>query len=83
VTTSPLYEEYGDGAKHRRSLSIPPMWGEDGLVLIVSLINDNLIIASKKAVEKAKKDLMERLTVKTVETLKSTLDARFNGQRIP
>jgi hypothetical protein len=35
-------------------------YGEDGLVLIVSWIDDNLIIGSKQAVEKAKKDLIER-----------------------
>ncbi len=35
-------------------------WGEDGSVLIVSWIDDNLIIGSKKAVEKAKKELMQR-----------------------
>ncbi len=35
-------------------------WGKDGLVLIVSWIDDNLIMGSKKAVEKAKKDLMKR-----------------------
>ncbi len=39
-------------------------WGEDGLVLIVSWIDDNLIIGSKQAVEKAKKDLMERFDCK-------------------
>ncbi len=39
-------------------------WGEDGLVLIVSWIDDNLIIGSKKAVEKAKKDSMERFDCK-------------------
>jgi hypothetical protein len=35
-------------------------WGERGLVLTVSWIDDNLIIGPKKAVEKTKKDLMER-----------------------
>ncbi len=35
-------------------------WREEGLVLILSWIDDNLIIGSKKAVEKTKKDLMER-----------------------
>jgi hypothetical protein len=38
--------------------------GEGGLVLIVSWINDNLIIGSKQAVEKAKKNLMERFDCK-------------------
>jgi hypothetical protein len=36
-------------------------WGEEGLVLIVSWIDDILIIGSKKAVEKTMKDIMERL----------------------
>jgi hypothetical protein len=35
-------------------------WGEEGLVLIVSLIDDNLIIESKTAVEKTKRNIMER-----------------------
>jgi hypothetical protein len=39
-------------------------WGEKGLVLIVSWIDDNLIIGPKKAVEKTKKDLMERFDCK-------------------
>jgi hypothetical protein len=34
-------------------------WQEDRLVIIVSWIDNNLIIGSKKTVEKAKKDLME------------------------
>jgi hypothetical protein len=51
-------------------------WGNDGLVLIVTWIDDNLIIGSKKAVEKAKKDSMKDLTAMTVETLKSTWGAR-------
>jgi hypothetical protein len=34
------------------------------LVLILSWIDDNLIIGSKKAVEKAKKELMERFDCK-------------------
>ncbi len=39
-------------------------WGEDGLVLIVSWIDDNLIIGSKKAIEKTKRDLIERFDCK-------------------
>ncbi len=39
-------------------------WGEDGLVLIVSWIDDNLTIGSKKAVEIAKKGLMESFDCK-------------------
>ncbi len=39
-------------------------WGEEGLVLIVSWIDKNLIIGPKKAVEKTKKDLMERFDCK-------------------
>jgi hypothetical protein len=39
-------------------------WSEYGLVLIVSWIYDNLIIGSKKAVEKAKKELMQRFDYK-------------------
>jgi hypothetical protein len=35
-------------------------WGEDGLVLIVSWIDNNLLIEPKKAIEKTKKDLIER-----------------------
>jgi hypothetical protein len=34
-------------------------WGEEGLVLIVSWIDDNLIIGSKKVVDKTKKDIIE------------------------
>jgi hypothetical protein len=59
VSTASLYEKYGDDAEHRRSLSLPQR-GEEGLVLIVLWIDDNLIIGSKKAVEKTKKDIMER-----------------------
>jgi hypothetical protein len=51
-------------------------WGEKGFVLIVSWIDKNLEIRSKKAAEKTKKDIMKKLTVKTVESLKSTWDAR-------
>ncbi len=39
-------------------------WGEEGLVLIVSWIDDNLIIGPKKAVEKTKKDLTEMFDCK-------------------
>jgi hypothetical protein len=39
-------------------------WGEEGLVLIVSWIEDNLIVGSKKGVEKTKKDIMERFDCK-------------------
>ena len=39
-------------------------WGEEGFILIVLWIDDNLIIGSKKAVEKTKKDLMERFDCK-------------------
>jgi hypothetical protein len=39
-------------------------WGEEGLVLIVSWIDDNLIIGSKKAVKKTKRDIMERFDCK-------------------
>jgi hypothetical protein len=35
-------------------------WGEEGLVQIVLWIDNNLIIGSKKAVEKTTKDMMER-----------------------
>jgi hypothetical protein len=38
--------------------------GEERLVLTVSLIDDNLIIGSKKVVEKTKKDIMERFDCK-------------------
>jgi hypothetical protein len=51
-------------------------WGEEELVLIVSWIDNNLIIEPKKAVEKTKKELMENWTAKIVETSKSTWDAR-------
>jgi hypothetical protein len=34
-------------------------WGEEGLVLIVSGIDGNLIIGPKKAVKKTKKDLSQ------------------------
>ncbi len=39
-------------------------WGEDRLALLVSLIDENLIIGFKKAVEKTKKELMERFDCK-------------------
>jgi hypothetical protein len=39
-------------------------WGKEGLVLIVLWIDHNLIIGSKKAVEKTKKDIMERFDCK-------------------
>ncbi len=39
-------------------------WGEEGLVLIVSWIDNYLIIRSKKAVEKTKKVIMERFDCK-------------------
>jgi hypothetical protein len=39
-------------------------WGEEGLVLIVLWIDDNLIIGFKKAVEKTNKDIMERFDCK-------------------
>ncbi len=39
-------------------------WGEEGLVLIVLWIDDNLIIGPKKAVEKTKKDKIERFDYK-------------------
>jgi hypothetical protein len=44
-------------------LSLPKA-GEEGLVLIVSWIDDNIIIGSKKAVEKTKKNIMERFDCK-------------------
>ncbi len=39
-------------------------WSDNRLVLIVSWIDDNLIIGTKKAVEKSKKELMERFNCK-------------------
>jgi hypothetical protein len=39
-------------------------WEEEGLVLILSWIDDNMIIGPKKAVEKTTKDLMERFDCK-------------------
>ncbi len=39
-------------------------WGGEGLALIVSWIDDNLLIGPKKSVEKTKKDLMERFDSK-------------------
>jgi hypothetical protein len=39
-------------------------WGEEGLVLIMLWIDNNLIIVSKKAVEKTKKDIIEILVCK-------------------
>ncbi len=39
-------------------------WGEERLVLIVSWIDNNLIIGPNKAVEKTKKDLMKRFDCK-------------------
>jgi hypothetical protein len=63
ASTAPLHEKYGDDMEHRRSLSLPQMGGE-GLVLIVSWIDDSLIIGFKKEFEKTKKDIMERFECK-------------------
>jgi hypothetical protein len=51
-------------------------WGEEGLVLIVSW-NDNLIIGSKKAVEKTKKDIMERFDCKDCGEIKECVGCKI------
>jgi hypothetical protein len=52
-------------------------WGEEGLVLIVLWIDDNLIIRSKKAVKKTKKDLMERFDCKDCEDIKEYMGCKI------
>jgi hypothetical protein len=52
-------------------------WGEDRLVLIVSWIDDNLIIGSKKAVEKAKKELMQRFNCKDCGDLEEYMGCKI------
>jgi hypothetical protein len=58
-------------------------WGEEGLVLIVLWIDDNLIIGSKKAVEKAKKYLMERFYCKDCGDIEEYVECKIVRQRIP
>jgi hypothetical protein len=52
-------------------------WGEEELVLIVSWIDNNLIIGPKKAVEKTKKDLMERLDCKDCGDIKEYVGCKI------
>ncbi len=52
-------------------------WGEDGLVLIASWIDDNLIIGSMKAVEKAKKELMQRFDCKAFRDLEEYIGCKI------
>ncbi len=52
-------------------------WGEEGLVLIVSWIDNNLIIGPKKAVEKTKKDLMERFDCKDCGDIKEYIGCKI------
>ncbi len=62
-------------------------WVEDRLVLIVlmtlSWIDDNLIIGSKKAVEKAKKELMQRFNFEDCEDLEEYLRCKVKWTRMP
>ncbi len=52
-------------------------FSEDGLVLIVSWIDNNLIIKSKKAVEKAKKMLMQKFDCKDCGDLEEYVGCRI------
>jgi hypothetical protein len=52
-------------------------WGEEGLVLIVSWIDDNLIIGPKNVVEKTKKDLMERFDCKDCGDIKEYMGCKI------
>ncbi len=52
-------------------------WGEKGLVLILLWIENNLIIRYKNAVEKAKKDLMERFDCKDCGDLEEYVGFRI------
>jgi hypothetical protein len=51
------------------------------LVLIVSWIEDNLIIKPKKAVEKTKKDLMERFDCKDCGDIKEYMGCIIEGTK--
>ncbi len=52
-------------------------WGEEGLVLIVSWIDDNMIIGPKKAVQKTKKDLMKRFDCKDCGDIKEYMGCKI------
>jgi hypothetical protein len=52
-------------------------WGEEGLVLIVSWNDNNLIVGPKKAVEKTKKDLMERFDCKDCGNIKEYVGCKI------
>jgi hypothetical protein len=52
-------------------------WGEDRLILIGSWIDDNLIIGSKKAAEKAKKELMQRFDCKDSGDLEEYIECKI------
>ncbi len=52
-------------------------WGEDGLVLIVSWIDNNSIFGPKKAVEKTKKDLMERFDYEDCGDIKEYMECKI------
>ncbi len=79
MSTAPLYEKYGDGAKYRRSMSLQ----EDGLVLLVSWIDNILIIGSKKGFEKAKKDLIERFDCKDCGDIEEYVGCKIVRMGIP
>ncbi len=52
-------------------------WSKDKVVLIVSWIDDNIIIGFKKAIEKAKKVLMQRFDCKDCEDLEEYLGCKI------
>ncbi len=52
-------------------------WGDIGLVLIMSWIDNNLIIRPKKAAEKIKKDLMERFDCKDCGDIKEYVGCKI------
>jgi hypothetical protein len=52
-------------------------WGEEGLVLIVLWIDDNLIVGLKKAVEKTKKDLIERFDCKNCGDIEENVGCKI------
>ncbi len=52
-------------------------WGEEELVLIVTWIDNNLIIGPKKAVEKTKIDLIERFDCKDCRDIKDYMGCKI------
>jgi hypothetical protein len=57
-------------------------WREEGLVLIVLWIDDNLMIGSKKGVEKTKKDIMERFDCKDCGDIEEYMGCKIVRMKI-